>query len=62
MATVKCLVTNILQNIFFCVKKLWFGTRLSKWWHNFSLKPKKKKIVLDHVIIFSQSPYSMDKS
>ncbi len=37
MATVSCLVTNILQNIFFCVqqqKQTHTGLRESKWWHN----------------------------
>ncbi len=39
MATINCLVTNLLQNIFFCAQQkketqVWNTLRVSKWWQN----------------------------
>ncbi len=33
---VNFLVTNILQNIFFCVLQVWNNSRVSKWWQGFN--------------------------
>ncbi len=57
-----CLVTNILQNIYFCVAKkviqVWNNMRMSKWWQNvifwwnIPLNQPKKQTAKDHKMTF----------